>query len=146
VKSEEFLPHRGNHKLQISNHKLQTSNFKFQMQLALLLFFLVCCDFVAAQESHYHRSLRQQDTDYSLTDLEAMGFPARALEAVALLTHDPEEPYLSYVARVKENPVARLVKLADLRHNSDLTRIPQPTEKDYARVEKYARAIRLLQE
>jgi len=37
------------------------------MQLALLLFFLVCCDFVAAQESHYHRSLRQQDTDYSLT-------------------------------------------------------------------------------
>jgi hypothetical protein len=50
------------------------------------------------------------------------------------------------VARVKENPTARLVKLADLRHNSDLTRIPHPTEKDYARVEKYAKAIRLLEE
>ena len=87
-----------------------------------------------------------EDTAYTLADLERMGFPARALEAVSLLTHDPKEPYLSYVARVKENPVARLVKLADLRHNSDLTRIPQPTEKDYARVEKYAKAIRLLEE
>ena len=87
-----------------------------------------------------------EDTDHSLADLESMGFPGRALEAVSLLTHDPGEPYLSYVARVKENPTARLVKLADLRHNSDLTRIPHPTEKDYARVEKYAKAIRLLEE
>ncbi len=87
-----------------------------------------------------------EDTACSLADLEAMGFPERALEAVRLLTHDPEEPYLSYVARVKENPVAKRVKLADLRHNSDLTRIPRPTEKDLARVEKYAKAIRLLEE
>ena len=87
-----------------------------------------------------------EDTEYTLRDLESMGFPAPALEAVRLLTHDPEEPYLSYVARVKENPVARQVKLADLRHNSDLTRIPHPTEKDYARVEQYAKAIRLLEE
>lgn len=86
-----------------------------------------------------------EDTAYSLEDLRAMGFPARALEAVALLTHDPAEPYLSYVARVKENPLARRVKLADLRHNSDLSRIDQVTERDLERVEKYAAAIRLLE-
>lgn len=86
-----------------------------------------------------------EDTAYSLEDLRAMGFPARALEAVALLTHDPAEPYLSYVARVKENPVARQVKLADLRHNSDLSRIREVTARDLERVEKYAAAIRLLE-
>ena len=86
-----------------------------------------------------------EDTAYSLADLRAMGFPEKALEAVALLTHDPAEPYLSYVARVKENPIARRVKLADLRHNSDLSRIRQVTERDLKRVEKYAAAIRLLE-
>ena len=86
-----------------------------------------------------------EDTAYSLADLRAMGFPEKALEAVALLTHDPAEPYLSYVARVKENPVARRVKLADLRHNSDLSRIDKVTERDLERVEKYAAAIRLLE-
>ena len=87
-----------------------------------------------------------EDTDYSLEDLRRMAFPPRALEAVALLTHDPVEPYLDYVARVKQNPVARTVKLADLRHNSDLTRLDTVTERDLARVEKYAAALRLLEE
>ncbi len=86
-----------------------------------------------------------EDTAYTLEDLRAMDFPPRALEAVALLTHDPAEPYLDYVARVKENPVARAVKLADLRHNSDRSRLPQLTEKDLARLEKYAAALRLLE-
>ena len=86
-----------------------------------------------------------EDTAWSLADLRAMGFPEKALEAVALLTHDPAEPYLSYVARVKENPIARRVKLADLRHNSDLSRIKKVTERDLERVEKYAAAIRLLE-
>ena len=86
-----------------------------------------------------------EDTDYSLEDLRRMGFPPRALEAVALLTHDPAEPYLDYVARVKTNPLAKAVKLADLRHNSDLSRIDRVTRRDLDRVEKYAAAIRLLE-
>ena len=87
-----------------------------------------------------------EDTDYSLEDLKSMGFPPKALEAVALLTHTGEEPYLRYVARIKENPIAKRVKLADLRHNSDLSRIRQVTERDRDRVEKYAAAIRLLEQ
>ena len=38
------------------------------------------------------------------------------------------------------------MKLADLAHNSDLSRIPQPTEQDYARIEKYRRARIFLEE
>ncbi len=51
-----------------------------------------------------------EDTCYTLSDLKAMGFSRRVLEAVALLTHDPGVPYLDYVKAVKENPIAAAVK------------------------------------
>lgn len=62
------------------------------------------------------------------------------------MTHDPSVPYPDYVARLKPNPIARRVKLADLRHNSDLTRLDRVREEDLRRVRKYAAAIRLLEE
>ena len=57
-------------------------------------------------------------------------------KALTLLTHDDAEPYLDYVARLKGN--------ANLRHNSDLTRLDVVGEKDLERVRKYAAAIKLL--
>lgn len=87
-----------------------------------------------------------EDTDYTLDDLRAMGFGEAVIEALALLTHDESVPYLDYVAKLKDNPIARRVKLADLRHNSDLTRLDRIDEKALARVEKYARAMKLLEE
>ena len=85
-----------------------------------------------------------EDTEYTLEDLQTMGFPKEAIDAIALLTHDKSVPYMEYVAKLKENPIARKVKLADLRHNSDLTRISNVTEKDLERIEKYKTAIELL--
>ena len=87
-----------------------------------------------------------EDTDFTLSDLRAMGFPAAAVDAVAMMTHDPKVPYLEYVAKLRTNPVARAVKLADLRHNSDLSRLDTVDEKALERVEKYRKAIRLLEE
>ena len=87
-----------------------------------------------------------EDTDYTLFDLADMGFPSPVLEALALLTHKEEEPYPDYVARLRENPIARTVKRADLRHNSDLTRLDTVGEKDQARIEKYRAALALLDE
>ena len=85
-----------------------------------------------------------EDTPYTLTDLEAMGFPQAAVDAIALMTHADDVPYMDYVAKIKENPIARAVKLADLRHNSDTTRLDTVTDKDLARVEKYRAAMDLL--
>ena len=87
-----------------------------------------------------------EDTDYTLNDLRAMGFPEAAVDAIAMMTHDPKVPYLDYVAKIKTNPVARAVKLADLRHNSDLSRLDTVDEKALERAEKYRKAIRLLEE
>ena len=84
-----------------------------------------------------------EDTDYTLEDLAAMGFSKRVMEALRLLTHDPSVPYLEYVAALKENPIARAVKLADLAHNSDTTRLP-PELRNPEREERYRQAVVLL--
>ena len=87
-----------------------------------------------------------EDTSYTLQDLRAMGFNQEVLDAIALMTHDNNLPYMEYVAKIRENPIARTVKLADLRHNSDLTRMDEITETELKRVEKYKAAMRLLTE
>ena len=73
------------------------------------------------------------------------GVAPEVIEALKLLTHDESVPYLEYVRFLKPNPLARAVKLADLRHNSDLSRLPRITEKDQRRAEKYAKAIAVLE-
>ena len=60
-----------------------------------------------------------EDTDYTLQDLTDMGFSKEVTDALALLTHDKDVPYMDYVAAVKDNAVAKAVKLADLQHNAD---------------------------
>ena len=87
-----------------------------------------------------------EDTDRSLDDIRAQGFPERVIDALALLTHDKTTPYFDYVARVKTNPIAREVKLADLEHNADLSRLDKVEEKDKARAEKYRQAVAILRE
>ena len=65
---------------------------------------------------------------------------------MALLTHDKKIPYLDYVRNIKAsgNPYAIAVKKADLRNNMDLARLPEVTEKDRKRVEKYRKAYSIL--
>ena len=87
-----------------------------------------------------------EDTSYTLQDLCKMGFEQDVLDALALMTHDKSVPYMDYVARIKGNDIARTVKLADLRHNSDLSRMDEINETALKRVEKYRAAIQLLTE
>lgn len=85
-----------------------------------------------------------EDTPYTFSDLEKMGFGREVIDALALLTHDDNTPYMDYVRAIKDNPIAKAVKLADLKHNSDLTRLDSVDEKALTRREKYLKAIELL--
>ena len=87
-----------------------------------------------------------EDTSVTFAELEAEGFSAEVLSALQLMTHDPSVPYMDYVQKIRENPVATRVKLADLRHNSDLTRLDVVDERARQRIEKYRQAIELLQQ
>lgn len=86
-----------------------------------------------------------EDSPMTLDGLRELGFTESVLEAVALMTHEDGVPYMEYVARIKENPIARAVKLADLRHNSDMSRLDVITPYSIERAEKYRRAIELLE-
>lgn len=87
-----------------------------------------------------------EDTTLTLEDLKREGFSDRVLDAVQHLTHGKNESREAYLRRVKENPLAVRIKLADLAHNSDLSRIKCPTEKDVARVERYKKEAAFLTE
>ena len=87
-----------------------------------------------------------EDTSYTLDDLRKMGFTKEVLDALVLLTHDKNVPYIEYVANLRGNEIARTVKMADLRHNSDLTRLDEIDDKARKRIEKYKAAIRFLSE
>lgn len=86
-----------------------------------------------------------EDTEYTVNDIRSMGFDESVINALSLLTHNDNTDYMEYVAKIKENPVAKVVKLADLRHNSDLSRLTAVDEKALARREKYKKAIELLE-
>lgn len=69
--------------------------------------------------------------------LREMGFSERVIAGIAAMTKVPGETNDEYMVRIKANPDAIRVKLADLRHNSDIRRLKGVTEKDIKRIEKY---------
>jgi (p)ppGpp synthase/HD superfamily hydrolase len=81
-----------------------------------------------------------EDSAVTLEDLRKEGFTEEIIAALDLLTHRKEVPYEDYVEKIAGNPLARTVKLADLRHNMDLTRVTSLGPSDSARFEKYHRA------
>lgn len=85
-----------------------------------------------------------EDTPITIEDLRAQGFSEEIVQAVKAITRGLTESRMSYLKRVKENPIARAVKIADLKHNSDLSRIANPTEADYKRTQEYLREIEFL--
>lgn len=86
-----------------------------------------------------------EDTSITLDDLRGMGFTYRIVNSVRLLTKTDELTYEEYLRRLRMDNGARAVKMADLRHNMDITRIPNPCEKDYARIEKYKKSLAFLE-
>ncbi len=87
-----------------------------------------------------------EDTAITLDDLRKQGFPEHVVEAVQTLSKGKGIAYEDYIENVKKNKLALAVKIADMTHNSDLSRIQNPTAKDYARVEKYRRIMRGLKQ
>ena len=89
-----------------------------------------------------------EDTDITLEQL-AKEFPAEVVEAVRLLTHDPDTDYYSYVRGIKGSPIAMKVKLADLAHNMDASRfagVEVPKDRIGYFRDKYTKALAILLE
>lgn len=76
--------------------------------------------------------------------LREEGFSDDIVEALGSVTKRDGEDYEAFVRRAAANSIGRSVKLADLHDNCDLSRIAEPSERDFQRIEKYRRAIDLI--
>lgn len=85
-----------------------------------------------------------EDTDYTVDDIRVAGMSEEVIEALLLMNHNPKVEYMDYVRHLSKNDIARHVKICDLQHNSNLSRLETVTEKDLKRVEKYKEALRIL--
>jgi (p)ppGpp synthase/HD superfamily hydrolase len=87
-----------------------------------------------------------EDTGRTFDDLRKLGYPEDILAALDCVTKREGEPYEAFVERAAANPVARVVKIADIEDNLDLRRLPGVAEKDIERLARYVKAWRRLQE
>ncbi len=86
-----------------------------------------------------------EDTNVTFDDLINEGFNDNIINALKLLTHNDDTPYMEYVKRIKENQIATKVKLADLKHNSDLTRLDLEVDVMPKKYALYLEAIKYLE-
>ena len=87
-----------------------------------------------------------EDSDYTIEDLKDVGFDKDILDAISLLTHKRYVPYMEYIKKIKPNPLAKKVKIADLKHNSDISRNEIIDIKSQKRFKKYREALAILEE
>lgn len=86
-----------------------------------------------------------EDTDATIDDLKnEVGVPEYILEAILAVTKTQNESKVDAAKRAAANPIARLVKLADVQDNMDLSRLPKVTQKDLDRLEKYKQVLLIL--
>jgi (p)ppGpp synthase/HD superfamily hydrolase len=85
-----------------------------------------------------------EDCGWTLDRLRAEGFPEAVVTGVDAVTRREAESYEEFVLRAKAHPIGRRVKMADLEDNADLTRLPEITDRDRARLDKYHRAMEAL--
>ena len=82
-----------------------------------------------------------EDSSVTAEELLNAGLPETVVTAIQILSKKKGQDYQTYLENVKSNPLARVIKLADLKHNSDLSRLSSVTDKDLERFEKYKKAI-----
>lgn len=86
-----------------------------------------------------------EDTPLTITWLREQGFSEPILQALTLLRHESGMPYMEYIKRLQDNNIACQVKLEDLKHNSDISRIDKMDDEDKKRLKKYKEAIAYLE-
>jgi (p)ppGpp synthase/HD superfamily hydrolase len=87
-----------------------------------------------------------EDTPWTLEALRAEGFPNDVVAAIDAMTRRDGEDYVEFVRRAAAHPLARPVKIADLRDNMDTACIAVPTARDDARIDRYREALRMIGE
>ena len=84
-----------------------------------------------------------EDSDVTFDDLEKE-FPVEVIDLLKLLTRDKNDSYMDYIKKIKNNEVAKKIKILDILHNSDESRLDKIRLKDIIRRNKYRKALKYL--
>lgn len=105
-------------------------------------------DFVTSDAEKATAYLHDVIEDTSVTEgqLREAGIPDEVISAVTILTKQAGQDYFDYLKQVKQNKIARVVKIADLTHNSDLARLSSISQQDRIRLNKYQQALIFLKQ
>lgn len=82
--------------------------------------------------------------EWDINHLRGQGYPEDCLTVIDLLTHKPEVPYMVYIAKIGTHPIATKIKLKDLEHNSQITRLKGVDDKAFQTMQKYHKAYTYL--
>jgi (p)ppGpp synthase/HD superfamily hydrolase len=85
-----------------------------------------------------------EDTVITEDRLRYFGFSELIIEAVKSVTRREGESYSVFIRRCKENEIGVKVKIVDLKDNMNISRIPNPSQEDFRRIEKYKKALAIL--
>ncbi|MCM3132124.1 GTP pyrophosphokinase [Paenibacillus polysaccharolyticus] len=86
-----------------------------------------------------------EDSEVTIEELRELGFSEEILTAIQLLTRSTEDSYEEFIEKTIMNRTARNVKIADIQENMNISRIKNPMEEDYNRLEKYRKALERLE-
>lgn len=86
----------------------------------------------------------EDDATVTVETLRAAGFSNRIITSLEALTHSHSELYDAYIQRIGSSEDATLVKIEDIRHNSDMSRMKGLRPKDFERMQKYSRSYAYL--
>jgi len=86
-----------------------------------------------------------EDSEVTLEELRGLGFSEEILTAIQLLTRSTEDSYEEFIEKTTTNRTARNVKIADIKENMNISRIKNPTQEDYNRLDKYRKALERLE-
>ena len=101
------------------------------------------CSFFGHRKIKYSEKLHER-VEKTIENLIDMGFDKSVTDAISLMTHVDGVDYMDYVRQIKENPIAKAVKLADIDHNSDSSRLDADDPRIPYWEEKYRRARQVL--
>ena len=82
--------------------------------------------------------------NYRDSHFKKLGFSTEVIAAIDCLTRRENEDYENFILRASQNILAKKIKIEDIKDNLDLTRLNNITKTDLQRIEKYHRALKVL--
>ena len=87
-----------------------------------------------------------EDTPVTFEELRQEGFEEKHIRGIDSVTRREGETYSEFVDRAKKDPLGNPVKQADMMENKDISRIPNPTEQDFKRSNRYEKELKKFQQ